>query len=297
MNSDTHTDIDLQKLAITLLRYLGRYYKFLLLSTTVGIALGIVLWVAIPPSFESEMMVSSDILTESYSKRISQSLNRLVKEKNDSILALRLNLTRGEALQVGFIEIEGLKKEADLGALERSNSRIYRMEKPDAIFVIKVSVGDKTILPKLQKGLVDFLRSNEFVTARVEQRERKYRALIEKIDQEIKTLDSLKQRLFHGKHVYKSSTEMVPIDPTSIPTKIIELNELQIEYMQSLELFNSIHLIEGFTPFMKPSSPKLSIALLIGFTLGLLAAIGILTLKELIAMAFSNRGTSGSKIS
>lgn len=296
MSSSPSTDIDLQQLAVKLLRYLGRYYKFIALSTSVGIALGVALWMAIPPSFESEMMVSSDILTESYSKRISQSLNRLVKEKNDSILALRLNLTREEALQVGFIDIEGLKKEPDMENL-RSNGRIYRQEKPEAIFVIAVSVGDKTILPKLQTGLVNFLRSNEFITARVDQRQRKYRELIEKIDWEIKTLDSLKQRLFHGKHVYSNSTEMVPIDPTSIPTKMIELSELKIEFIQSLELFNSIQLIEGFTPFKKPSSPKLSIALLIGFTLGLLSAIGILTLKELMRLAFSKRDAITTKLS
>ncbi|NJN43079.1 MAG: hypothetical protein HC811_13475 [Flammeovirgaceae bacterium] len=58
-------------------------------------------------------------------------------------------------------------------------------------------------------------------------------------------------------------------DPTVVNSKIIELNKERINTEHSLELVNSVHVIEGFTKFNKPVFPKKSISMVTGATLGL----------------------------
>lgn len=274
MNQASNDEIDLQELVVNIVRYFTRYLKFISLTSGIGIILGLAGYLLLPAVYESEMIVSSDILTESYSDRLTENLNRLIKEKNDSILAFRLGLTPEEANDITTIDIESVKKEA--GSAEKAES---------ATFIITVEIKNRSLLPKLQSGLINYLRNNEFVKTRVRQREQTYRLLISKLDEEIQSLDSLKDRLFQGKPVYAKSSEMMLVDPTNIYSKIIELNRQQIDYKNSLELFNSIQLIEGFTPFKKPASPKLSIMLLAGFALGFFGAIGILTTRQLLKLA------------
>lgn len=273
MNQPNSDEIDLQGLAINIIRYFSRYYKFISLAVLIGSTIGLVGFILTPHKFESQMILQSDILTESYSDRLTENLDRLIREGNDSILSTRLGLTIVEAKGIKTIEIESVKKVPNTTKDESST------------FIVTAVVDQKSLLPKLQDGIISYLRNNEFVKTRVRQREERFRLLIDKLEEEIQSLDSLKDRLFQGKPVYTKSSEMMLVDPTNIYSKIIELTDQQIHHKNSLELFNSIQLIEGFTPYEKPASPRLSIALLVGFALGFFGAIGILTVKQLIKMA------------
>lgn len=278
MSVPTTDEIDLQQLAVNVVRYFQRHIGFMSVSTVLGILLGIVYYVSLPPVYESQMIVMSDILTSSYSDRLTESLDRLIKEKNDSILAQRLSIS---------IEQSRLVKRLDIESVSRENTNDQKYE--SATFVITVEVLQRSLLPLLQNGIIVYLRNNEYVKTRVRQREETSKLLISKLDAEIQSLDSLKTRLFQGKPITSKSAEVMLVDPTNIYSKIIELNRLRLEYKNSLELFNSIQLIEGFTPFKKPASPKLSIALLAGFALGFFGAIGILTARHLFKLAKSSQ--------
>ncbi len=271
MEAKATDEIDIQELAVKIIQYFRKHLRFILISSSVGLALSIVIYLLMPKISESKMILLSDILTESYSERITESLDNLIREKNNTALSSRLAITEVEAGQIKSIEIESVKKDKD---------------KNDAnIFIVTANIKDKTILPKLQNGIIQFLRNNEYVKIRVRQRKEMYEKLISKLGIEISSLDSLKRRLFLGQPVYSKSSEMLLVDPTNIYSKIIELNKEQINYKNALELVDSIQLVEGFTVFEKPASPKLSIFLIAGFTIGFLFAIGLLTLLQLFKLA------------
>jgi LPS O-antigen subunit length determinant protein (WzzB/FepE family) len=276
MTQSPNDEIDLQELAIRILRYFRKHFWFIFLSSALGSIAGLVGYNLLPPAYESEMIVMSDILTESYSNRLTESLDRLIREENDSILSVRLGLRIEEAKQIKAIEIESIKQKVT------SDSELE-----PSTFVITVATGRKELFPRLEEGIVNYLRNNEYVKTRVSQRERTYQQMIETLDQEIQSLDSLKTRLFQGKPIYAKSSEMMLVDPTNIYSKIIELHKQRIDNKNSLELYNSIQLIEGFTPFRKPASPKLSISLMTGFALGFFGALGILTFSKLWKMSKS----------
>ena len=52
-------------------------------------------------------------------------------------------------------------------------------------------------------------------------------------------------------------------DPTTVNSKIFELTKEKSSFKR-FALANSVHIIEGFTPFEKPAKPKLFISLVAG---------------------------------
>jgi hypothetical protein len=260
-------EIDLTELVVSILKFLNKNFIVFSVFILLGIGFSILAYALSPRVYESKMILQSDILTESYAERITESLDRLIKENNRQVLSARLNITEVEAEKINKIEIESIK--------QSTGSK----EKEESIFIITCEIKDKSILSKLQAGIIALLRNNEFVKIRVKQREIYYTSLIAKIQEEINSLDSLKKRLFQGKPVYGKSAEMMLVEPTSIYSKIIELNKEQINYKNALELVNSIQLVEGFTAFEKPAKPKLSVSLILGFVGGVFLAFCFLGVK------------------
>jgi hypothetical protein len=268
--SPASDEIDLIELAVKILRFFQHYFFLFLISISLGAGIGAGLYFIVPDVYVSKMVIQSDILTESYSDRIAESIDNLIGEQNYLLLSQRLALTPAEARDLQSIKIESVKKTKE-------------EDKEESIFIVTADVLDKTIIPKLQDGIINYLRSNEFVKIRVKQRIVYYEKLIASVGEEIKSLDTLKQKLLSGKPIYgKSTGEMMLIDPTNIYNQIINLKRQQLDYQHALELANSIQLVEGFTIYEKPAEPKLSVAIAVGFALGFFSALGIIFFRWLL---------------
>jgi capsular polysaccharide biosynthesis protein len=68
-------------------------------------------------------------------------------------------------------------------------------------------------------------------------------------------------------------------DPASINEIIVDLYEKRLLVDEKLRFIDDIQVIEGFSRFEKPDSPKLSICLVMGFAAGLLIAIVIVAIR------------------
>ena len=268
-------EIDLLELLAKIVITIKSNILSIIIAFVIGSILGLGYYQFVPKVYESKMILLSDILTSSYSERITESLDNLIREQNNNILSQRLGITEKEASSITKIKIESIKQAKET-------------ESESATFIITVRTKDKTILPNLQEGLINHLRNNEYVKVRVRQRQDFYKAMIEKVGIEINSLDSPKRRLFSGQPIYSKSSEMMLVDPTNIYSKIIDLNKEQIGYKNSLELVNSIQLVEGFTVYNKPVSPKLSISLVAGATFGLFMVallIGFKSLRKIVRLS------------
>jgi hypothetical protein len=104
--------------------------------------------------------------------------------------------------------------------------------------------------------------------------------MIAKMQQEIKDLEDLKLRIANG-DFFESARGNVSFDPTTVNSKILELTEKKINLENSLQVVNSVQVIEDFTAFQKPVRPRLSLSLIGGAVLGLLVA-GFLIMLGLI---------------
>ena len=280
MGEPSRDEIDLLNLAVRLIQSLKRHFILLIFTVLAGIGIGYGLWRMTPGIYESQMIVVSEVLTKAYGERVNGSINSLIEEGNAKVLSELLGLKEADALQLRHMDVSCV---VETETRQRSKDIVEKKDK--TFFIIKAEVTDSHILPQLQDGLTHFLHNNPFATAYVTEKTQFYQTLIGKIDEELKDMESIKLRILEGKPVSPKSQDILMIDPASLFSEIVRLNELKLEYQGNLEKTRIVQLIEGFTVFEKPSKPKRSNFLLIGFVLGCTAGIGFLFLRKLVRMA------------
>ncbi len=274
VNSD---EIDLLELLARIVISIKTNFKLIFGAFLIGSLLGLAYYQFVPKSYESRMLISSEILTESYSKTIVEDLNKLIKERNIESLSSRLNLSPIEASLIGRLEVKNAIEKAD-----------GRKEEEKNYLTITCRASNNSIWPNLQSGLINFFETNDYVRIRVDQRKKYYTQVIEKIDKELLDLNELKSRIANGQITQSSKDNLILFDPTTVNTKILDLNKEKINLQNALETVNSVQLVEGFTVFEKPVSPKLSISLSAGASFGLLIVaiiIGLKSLRKIISLS------------
>lgn len=238
-----------------------------------GIGLGLVHYHYSKNVFENKMVISSSILTKSYCQKLIETTNKYRKENNLKAISSQLRVTENQAEEIISLSIDDLLEFNDL--------------KEQTAFLITVRVHNQDILPDLQKGLIQYLEDNEFVKVRVEQNKRYFEQTISKLEQEIKDMEMLKQKISTGAF-FQSNTGNIMFDPTTVNSKILELTKEKINLENNLALVNSVQIIEGFTPFQRPSSPRLSVSLISGSLIGLFFVsflIAFKSIRKIIRMA------------
>jgi hypothetical protein len=279
-------EIDLQELAVAIIRFLRKHFVVITLFSLVG--MGCAWMISSNPRkiYVGKMIVLSDVLTtESYGKEVTAILGGLIRSGNRAALALRLHLDSVEVTGISSLEIETIKEKRVASDDVVVNEKDLLPEQCN--LVITAEVTNKAVLPKLQSGLLQFFRDADYVQIRVRQRKEMYKALMEKTAKEIHFLDSLKKRASAGASLHTRSAE-AGLDPATLYPRVIDLNKELITYKNSLELADSIQLIEGFTAYDKPASRRMLMQLAIGFFAGLFAAIGLLLATQLVKLSRSS---------
>jgi len=252
-------------------------FLIILLFFFVGTALGLAYYYTTKKVYESKMVISSAILTRSYSKALIDVLNRHRREVNHKAIMSLLNVSEKTAKAIVYLDIENLSQIDDLKETDR--------------FIITASVLDQEIFPELQRGLIHYLETNEFVRIRVEQNENYLKQMVAKMEAEIKDMEEFKQKIITGAF-FESARGNVMFDPTTVNSKILELTKEKINLQNNLALVNSVQVIEGFTLFEMPTSPRLSISLISGSFVGLFFVailIAFKSIRRLLKMADASK--------
>ncbi len=271
----SNDEIDLVELLVKAVLLVKRNLVQIIVFFVVGTGLGYAYSSLATKVYESKMLVSSDILTESYTEKIFEGLQTLIKEENYNEISNKIGLTPMEGESLSKIKIESALKDKP------------QKEEEKRFFLITVELTDQKLLPKLQTGLIEFLKQIDYVKTRVEQRKKNYTTLIGKIDAEIQSLEAFKNRIYNG-DFFQASKGNVMFDPTEVNSKIVELAKERGDYVMALNTVNSVELVEGFTEFDKPVWPKKSVSLAAGATLGLFL-VGLLiafkSIRKLVRFA------------
>ncbi|MEQ8423616.1 MAG: Wzz/FepE/Etk N-terminal domain-containing protein [Cyclobacteriaceae bacterium] len=277
-------EIDLVELLVKIVLLIKRNLVQIIVFFVVGTGLGYGYASLAPKVYESKMMLSSDILTESYSEKIFESLQNLIKEKNYTELEAKIGISKEEAESLSKLEIESALKDKP------------QKEDEKRFFLITAELTDQNLLSKLQNGLIQFLQQNDYVKVRVEQRKKYYQEIIEKTDIELKSLEEFKLNIYDGKF-FQSANGNVMFDPTTVNSKILELSRERMNLQNALELVNSVQVVEGFTQFDKPVWPKKSVSMAAGATFGLFLVGLLIAFKSIRKLVRFSEGHPSQTLS
>jgi hypothetical protein len=267
MPDKSNDEIDLFNLVGRFVLVLKKYAVLIVICVLIATGTSLGLYFAAKKVYESRMMIFSDILTESYAEKLAVTIQSLLWDGNHELVGKRLGITTEQAGLVKSIKVES--------ALDEGAANVQESDK--LFLVVTVRVQDNSVLPDLQNGILNYVRQNEFAKVREEQKRIFLTDLIQKVEEEITKIESLKERISEGN--YRGSEGMVMMDPSNPYAKTVELYREKLTYESELALLNSVQLVEGFTPFANPIQPKLSVYVPAGFFAGVLLAFGIILLR------------------
>jgi len=267
-NQKSSDEIDLLELFLKGVNTFRANFWLIVTFFLLGSALGLAYFLSSNKIYESKMIITSAILTESYSKILFENANRRVKERDIEHLAKMYNISEASANRIASLRIENLNNaEAD-------------DPKEFDHFLITVEVTDQKILPELQTGLIGYLENNEFVKIRVEQKKSFLNEMLASVKKEISDMEEFKGKIFNG-DFFQRNNGNVMFDPTTVNSKILELTQRKIQYENELQLSNSVHVVDGFTEFQKQTRPRLSLSLVAGSFVGLFFVGALIAFKSL----------------
>lgn len=262
-------EIDLGLLLLKIIKKIKKNFKVVLSFLIFGLLCGLAYFFTSQPKYESTMVVNSKILTENNATNLLESLQELIDDKYYTLLASQLKIEDSVAEKVYEINVDALNEGED------------ESETKEQVFLqIAVTVSDTGILPQLEKGIINFLENNQYANRRVSLKRERFTALITETQEEINQIDSLKNKVDAGLLLQGQGANVVMMEPVNIYTASIALFEKKQDYIEQLELANSIHLVKGFIAFQKPVSPKLMINVISGMALGVFVAIIIIFFSE-----------------
>lgn len=249
--SRSSDSIDLSVAFVRLIKVLRNNLLTIIIVVALSLALGVGYYWLVPRTYESKMIIQSDILSESYALKMAENLETHIKDKDYDFLSSKLNLTVDEASH--------LKEFKTVSALTPMSQQMPEKEK--IVVVISVRIQDNAILPKIQAGIIDYFSNNQYVKKRVEEKRKKFEGLIASIEYQIKMIDTLKTKIIDGKFAGAKIGGVAIMDVAGLYGVTANLYEKKYDFMLELATVESVQVIEDFTPYGKPVWPKLSIVL------------------------------------
>lgn len=277
MESKDHADLDVVRLISRMAWAIRSNLLLIVVLTSIGILVGLGISLMVKKQYESRMLLSSEVLPYPNLEGILETIDDLLKERNYEELKKRLQLDSAILASINSLETELL--------IENESEQVndIRIE----YVSVKVRTLDTKALAPFQKALINYLHSNDYVKARVQQKKDFYVTLIKEVNKEIQSLEELKQNISSGTFFEVAKGNII-FDPTTVNSKILDLAKTKIEYENSLKLVESIHVIEGFAPYKKPVTGRKLQSIFLGAIGGLLLAAGIIATQALISLIRKN---------
>lgn len=260
-------EIDLLELFLNAVNIIRHNFWLIVVFFLVGLVLGVTHFMTSPKQYESKMIISSEILTTSYASVLFENVNNHLGDGAHALLAKDFGMDPNATKGISSLRIENVSR-SEGNVLTESDR-----------YLITARVYDKSVLPALQKGILQYLENNEFVRVRVEQNRTLNQQMLDATERELRDLQQLKTEIYNGK--FFNSGGNVMFDPTTVNTKILELTQKKIEYQNKLTLSNSVQLIEGFTPFNRHVKPVFAVSVVSGSFFGLLLVGALITFKSI----------------
>ncbi len=247
---DSREEIDFSLLGLRVINALQRSLKLFVSIVAMGAFIGLFYYYLTPPVYDTSLIASSKILTNVRVENLIEVLDDLAKENNSSELSKKLHISPLLAKSIKSIEAESI--------IPEKNVTDKTAELDNNVFEITLSTSNNQRLDSLQAGILYYLQNNDFVQKRTAIQKQNLETMRERVQQEVGKLDSLRFSVnkLIAEGVGNNSTILMS-DLGSINKDIIALYERELNINSELLLINDIQVIQDFTQFANPASPKL----------------------------------------
>lgn len=249
-------EIDIGLIYLKISNVIKRYFVFTIFCALIGLFAGYFFFKTTKPTYESSMILQNELFNLPNGSSLVTLLNDLIRDKNYDQLSERLNMTKEQVRAIVDINVNNLYKE-------------LTPEEEIKVFKVSVNVTETTILSDLQNGLINYLEQNPYVRKRIDLKKEGISDQIAYIKDDLQGIERLKSQILNGDLLSDKSSDLLLFDPASVYQESIRLFEKEVELRTALQLAENFHVIQEFTVFQNPSSPRLSSNMGIGLFIGL----------------------------
>jgi len=257
-------EVDLISLLERAVLFFRRFRLLFIGAGIIGILLGFLVYSISPKIYKSRLILHSSYLTNMEQIEIIGNWNELLKRTERGTLAQILGCD-GPLLD-------------DLVSCEAAEIlKNYSASNPNG-FYVDVKVKNNSILPELQKAIVNGLNNTQLVKQKLLSRRANLKELIGKVAVEISKLDSVKSNIEKIISNREKNSSSLMLDVTGVNRELIDMNEKLLGYQDELKFSSGVQVVQGFLPFNTP----VSISLKVLIVLGLIVCLSIAYLVTLV---------------
>jgi hypothetical protein len=260
-----------------------------------GLALGAVYSEVLKKKFyKTTMVLSCDYLNTQILKNTIDKLNLLCAEPQREGLAEVLGIDLQTAKNIQTFEFEPFVSEDDVVEMEVLRTQLNNVvaDKKEIVekvidkleienknaYEITVQVYDPDVVKPLERAIVNYFSSNNYIKKRVAINKVNLQKRKEKLSGESRKLDSLKRVMFESfeamskqsrgsNNVFLSEEISNPLD---VYTQDLQINKELLDVEEELYINKDFEVVDGFTTFKEPESASLFKILFIAFFLSIL---------------------------
>lgn len=242
--------------------------KTLLALIFIGVSISISMFYLKKMTYVSDFTISHTRLNNGECYGLINGLTKLRENdvNGNTILAKKLGINVNMAEQIISISCKALNEN-----LEKNYKDSAFVLLP---FKVEARVYSPSILDSLQKGILNYLESNEYAKKRKKVNEEYLEKYEEKIKSEIVAIDSLK-RLVDKSIIPRGLGNGIilgePIDPVKVYQAGMDLYKSQLSIIEQKQFNNSFEVIIGFSPAI--ASQSLLLNIFVGFILSLILGL------------------------
>lgn len=270
MNPDDN--IGLTEFLVLVFKFLKRNMLIIAATTVLGIGVSVIYTSQKSDYYNSELVGFSNVLDKTTLLEILNPLSALVEEKNYNEVANMLGIKMEEAENLRALEFTESRH------LVTSHAPKTTDKKLGELILVKATVYNQDVLPKLSTGIIYYLNENLFVKSTTQLMIKKNDKLITEMTTNISLIDSLNRSMLSQKQ--NTVTFQQSQNPINYGEALLMLEDLKIT-ASTLEPFTIA------SSFYKASKPANRNVLLMGvitlafFVMSLL----IVFVKELAQLA------------
>jgi hypothetical protein len=240
--------------------------------------------------YKSTMVLSCDYLNTQILSNTVDKFNLLCQEGEREGLAELLGIDKKTASNIQRFEFEPFVSEDDVVEMEvlRTQLNSVAADKKEIVenvmtkleienknaYEIGVQVYDPDIVKPLEKALIRYFSTSEYIRKRIESNRANLVNRKQKLTAETKKLDSLKRVLYDNYQTFgktsRGSNNVILSDeqlnnPLEIYKQDLEINEEILDIDKRLSINPDFEVVDGFTTFKEPESASLFKILVIAF--------------------------------
>lgn len=255
MANSASDEINLMDVLAGFLSTLKRNLWLSILLPVGGLITGLIISLTSRDHYESSMLIETSLLSENECRFLFDQLEKLGTVPG---------LTKEEKKGLGKFSFRSYANGSENELTEKS------------LFIeMEAQVTDKSLFPILQKSLISVINEYPAVIRRRSEREKFYNQMIAKLDEEIKSMQTVKDQV-------SGNVQATYLNPADLYAHSVGLQREKIQYELRRDQVKVVQLLKGFDSLSKDVKPRLLFSAIIGFVVGSALLCTVLFLQFLI---------------